>query len=399
MNNVLIGITGGIAAYKSAALCRLFVKNGYSVKVIMTDNACAFITPLTFEALTGNRAYTGEFDPGLEPGNIEHIDLAEWADIFVIAPATANSIAKIAHGIADNLLTSTVLVYKKPIYICPAMNTNMLENPATQANIKTVENIGHNIIEPAVGELACGISGRGRVPEPEEIYDAVVKPVNQDLKGLNIIVTAGPTREDIDPVRYITNRSSGKMGFAAALEAKKRGADVTLVAGPVNIDTSKVNTVKVYSAVDMLNVLKEKINDADILIMAAAVADYAPEEYADQKIKKTGDDMIIRLKKNPDILSELKIIKKDSQVFVGFAAESQNLCENAQDKLARKGLDFIVANDISRNDIGFDTENNEALILYADGTSEDTGFIEKGSMGAVILDRASEIFRKKNGSL
>lgn len=397
-NNVLIGVTGGIACYKSVHLCRLLIKTGYNVKVIMTPAACAFVTPLTFQAITRNRVYTEEFAPGQEPEVIEHIDLAGWADEFIIAPASADTIAKLACGIADNLLTSTVLAYKKSIHIAPSMNVDMLANKVTQRNIKTLEEMGHDIIDPASGEMACKAEGKGRLPEPEEIFDHVFKP-DLPLKGLKVLISAGATSEPIDPVRFITNRSSGKMGVALAETAKSLGADVQLVAGSVSVSTGNINTIKIITAEDMLNIMKHEAEKTDILIMAAAVADFKVAEYSDQKIKKTDDGITIKLVKNPDILKELGKNKKNTQVFVGFAAESDNLTENAKKKLHEKNLDMIIANDISRKDIGFETDNNEVTIFFKDKPEYQSGFKSKHAVAEDILSKALELYRIKNGSV
>lgn len=397
-NNVLIGVTGGIACYKSVHLCRLLIKTGYNVKVIMTPAACAFVTPLTFQAITRNRVYTEEFAPGQEPEVIEHIDLAGWADEFIIAPASADTIAKLACGIADNLLTSTVLAYKKSIHIAPSMNVDMLANKVTQRNIKTLEEMGHDIIDPASGEMACKAEGKGRLPEPEEIFDHVFKS-DLPLKGIKVLISAGATSEPIDPVRFITNRSSGKMGVALAETAKSLGADVQLVAGSVSVSTGNINTIKIITAEDMLNIMKHEAEKTDILIMAAAVADFKVAEYSDQKIKKTDDGITIKLVKNPDILKELGKNKKNTQVFVGFAAESDNLTENAKKKLHEKNLDMIIANDISRKDIGFETDNNEVTIFFKDKPEYQSGFKSKHAVAEDILSKALELYRIKNGSV
>jgi phosphopantothenoylcysteine decarboxylase/phosphopantothenate--cysteine ligase len=371
MSNILIGVSGGIAAYKIPILCRKFIQAGDSVKVILTENAAKFVTPLTLETLTKNRVYIDDFLTDISPRDIEHIDLAEWADIFIIAPATANTIAKMACGIADNLLTSTYLAYKteKPLFICPAMNTNMYQNPATVDNLNKIAQRGVNIISPIEGELACKDVGIGKMQEPETIFEAVKDKLSSCnvLNGLKVIVTAGPTIEDIDPVRYISNRSSGKMGYAIAEMAKKMGADVTLISGPSNLKTS-LNVTKVKSAIDMLNALKQKVEDCDILIMAAAVADYRVENISDIKIKKSSNELHLKLIKNPDILFELSKIKREGQVFVGFAAESNELEENAVLKLKMKNLDMIVANDIKREDIAFDSDYNEVIVFNKKGS-------------------------------
>lgn len=397
MSNYLIGVTGGIACYKTITLCRLLMKAGHDVRVIMTDNACSFVTPLAFETITRNRAYVNEFQPGVDVGMIEHIDLAGWADEFVIAPATANTIAKAAYGIADSLLTSTMLAYQKPIVFAPAMNVDMYADVTTQENLAKLESRGHRIIEPGTGEMACKADGKGRMSEPEEIFEFLcgAKPLN----GVKITVTAGPTVEPIDPVRYISNRSSGKMGLAIAKKAKEMGADVRLIAGPVTVSLEGMNPVRVQTAEQMLAAVREGLAETDILVMAAAVADYRPASYSEKKIKKTAEDMTVSLERNPDILKSISGEKLDRQVFAGFAAESNDVRENALKKLSEKNLDFIAANDISRKDIGFETDENELSLYFADGSSEDTGKVSKSAAAEAVLIRALEIFRKKNGSV
>jgi phosphopantothenoylcysteine decarboxylase/phosphopantothenate--cysteine ligase len=397
MSNYLIGVAGGIACYKTVTLCRLLMKSGHDVRVIMTDNACRFVTPLTFEAITRNRVYTSEFEAGLDAGMIEHIDLAGWADEFIIAPATANTVAKAACGIADNLLLSTILVYQKPVIFVPSMNVDMFADVTTQNNLKTLAERGHVIMEPASGEMACKAEGKGRMPEPEEIFSFVTS--EKLLKGLKILVTAGPTAESIDPVRYISNRSSGKMGAAIAKKAREMGADVVLVAGPVSIPLDGLNPVRVQTASQMLDAVKERIEDADILVMAAAVADYRPKKYSDKKIKKSDSSMTIELELNPDILHTLSGMKRDNQVFCGFAAESNDLRENALKKLTAKKLDMIAANDISRSDIGFETDENEISLFFADGSSSQSGKVSKSAVAEMILTEALRIFKGKNGSV
>lgn len=390
MSNILIGVTSGIAVYKVPYLCRRFILDGHSVKVIMTENATKFVTPLTFESLTRNRVHIDDYETGAEPASIDHIDLGKWADVMIIAPATANTVAKFAHGIADNLLSSTYLAFEKgkPVFIAPAMNTNMYINEATQQNIDILKNRGAQIIDPVEGELACRDKGVGKMREPDEIFEKVISYFQKTsfLKGLKVIVTTGPTIEDIDPVRFISNRSSGKMGFAIGETAQKMGAEVLMISGPVSIRTD-LKTIFVRSASEMLETLKKHILQYDVLVMAAAVADYAVEEYVSTKIKKKSEELVLRLKKNPDILSELSRMKKKEQIFIGFAAESDNLEKNALDKLERKNLDFIVANDISRNDIGFDSEDNEVTIFFRDGTKENIAKCSKNKIAEIVLSK------------
>ncbi|PLX66471.1 MAG: bifunctional phosphopantothenoylcysteine decarboxylase/phosphopantothenate--cysteine ligase CoaBC [Denitrovibrio sp.] len=393
MSNYLIGVSGGIACYKTLTLCRLLMKAGHDVRVVMTENACKFVTPLAFETITRNRAYVGEFDAGLDPATIEHIDLAGWADEFVIAPATANTIAKIAHGIADNLLTSTILPYKKRLLIAPAMNVDMYANPITQENLKKVEAMGHMIIDPGTGEMACDAEGKGRMAEPEDIFQILT--AEMPLKGVKVLVTAGPTAEPIDPVRYITNRSSGKMGAAIARKASEMGAEVKLIAGPVSINLNGLNVTSVTTAEEMLNAVRENLADTDMLIMAAAVADYKPAQYSEKKIKKNNEEMNVPLTRNPDILKTISAEKLEKQVFVGFAAESNDVKENALAKLQSKKLDLIVANDISRGDIGFESDENEVSLYFADGTNLESGKMHKSEVAKLIINRAFDIFRGK----
>ncbi|MEF3254508.1 MAG: bifunctional phosphopantothenoylcysteine decarboxylase/phosphopantothenate--cysteine ligase CoaBC, partial [Deferribacterales bacterium] len=348
MSNILIGVTGGIAAYKIPSLCRLFTLSGDNVKVVMTNNATKFITPLTFESVTGNRVYIDDFETYIEPSDIKHISLSEWADIFIIAPATANTISKIANGIADNLLTSIALAYRfneKPLLIAPAMNSNMYHNIFFKRNLNKLVKNGIYTVDPIEGVLACRDKGVGKMEEPEIIFKkgkSLVNRVNGILKGKKILVTAGPTVEYIDPVRFISNRSSGKMGYAIAEVAYEMGADVTLITGPTYLKTF-VNKIEVTSADEMYNAVSININNIDILIMAAAVADYKVATKFDKKIKKKDETLSLHLIKNVDILKEISKQKSDKQFFVGFAAESHDLEQNALQKLKEKCLDMIVA--------------------------------------------------------
>ncbi len=362
--NILIGITGGIAAYKILELIRLYKKNNANVKVIMTENATNFVTPLTVRTLSNNPVYIKQFEEeNLFP---EHVSLGTWADIFVIAPASANTIGKIANGICDNLLTSIACAFSKPVLIAPAMNCEMWNNPFVQENIKKLENNGYQIIAPESGFLACGTSGIGRLCAIEKIcastYEAI-KSKNTILNGKKIVITAGGTRENIDPVRYIGNHSSGKMGVALADEAYALGADVVLI----NTFNHKADykTINVSSAIEMQEVVLQEKENADCIIMAAAVADFRVKEAKEQKIKKENgvENLTIELVKNPDILSEICATKKPAQVTIGFCAESENLIENAKIKIQKKQCDFLVANDISRKDIGFSSNENEVYIL------------------------------------
>ena len=363
--NILIGITGGIAAYKICALIRDFKKSGAEVKVVCTPNALNFVTKLTLQNLTQNNVFIEEFD--IKDWKPEHISLSDWADIMLIAPATANSISKISQGIADNLLTSIACAFSKKMIIAPAMNCNMWQNEGVKENIKKLETRGAEILEPETGFLACGYTGKGRLCSLEKIYNAVDEALNYSdkLKDQKVVVTAGGTIEDIDPVRYISNYSSGKMGLSIAKAAYDMGAQVVLI-------TTKdfecpFKTVKVKSAIEMQNAIYEEFGNTNYLIMSAAVADYRVKNYSDQKLKKGNEETItLELVKNPDILAEL-CKNKTSQVVVGFCAESENLTENAKSKIEKKGCDYLVANDISRRDIGFNSNDNEVIILDKEG--------------------------------
>ena len=363
--NILIGITGGIAAYKICALIRDFKKSGAEVKVVCTPNALNFVTKLTLQNLTQNNVFIEEFD--IKDWKPEHISLSDWADIMLIAPATANTIGKIAQGIADNLLTSVACAFSKKMIIAPAMNCKMWQNEGVKENIKKLETRGAEILEPETGFLACGYTGKGRLCSLEKIYNAVDEALNYSdkLKGQKVVVTAGGTIEDIDPVRYISNYSSGKMGLSIAKAAYDMGAQVVLI-------TTKdfecpFKTVKVKSAIEMQNAIYEEFGNTNYLIMSAAVADYRVKNYSDQKLKKGNEETItLELVKNPDILAEL-CKNKTSQVVVGFCAESENLTENAKSKIEKKGCDYLVANDISRQDIGFNSNDNEVIILDKEG--------------------------------
>ena len=364
--NILIGITGGIAAYKICTLIRDLKKSGANVKVVCTPNALNFVTKLTLQNLTQNEVYIEEFE--VKNWKPEHISLADEADVMLIAPATANTISKIANGIADNLLTSIACAFSKKMIIAPAMNCNMWRNEAVQNNIKILQSRGVEILEPEKGFLACGYTGKGRLCSLEKIYFALDEALNysQMYEGKKIVITAGGTIEDIDPVRYISNYSSGKMGLALANSAFAMGAEVVLITTK-NVD-APYKILKVKSALDMQKAINEEFSDADYLIMAAAVADYRVENYSCQKIKKNkqSDTLTLELVKNPDILAEICKIKTN-QIVVGFCAESENLMQNAEAKLKNKGCDYLVANDISRKDIGFNSEDNEVLLFDKSG--------------------------------
>ncbi|MBO6181122.1 bifunctional phosphopantothenoylcysteine decarboxylase/phosphopantothenate--cysteine ligase CoaBC [bacterium] len=363
--HILLGITGGIAAYKICTLIRNFKKSGAEVKIIATPNALNFVTKLTLQNLSQSEVYVEEFD--VNNWKPEHISLADWADIMLIAPATANTISKIAQGIADNLLTSVACAFSKKMIIAPAMNVNMWNNDAVQNNLKILQKRGIEILEPESGFLACGYNGKGRLCSLDKIYNAVEEALkySQKLKGQKVVITAGGTIEEIDPVRYISNYSSGKMGLALAKSAQSMGAEVVFITTK-DFDVP-FKKVLVKSAQDMQNAINEEFDTANYIIMAAAVADYRVKEFSEQKIKKENNDSItLELVKNPDILADL-CKNKTSQTIVGFCAESENLMENAKTKIEKKGCDYLVANDISRKDIGFNSEENEVTILSQDG--------------------------------
>ncbi len=362
---VILGISGGIACYKACELTSLLVKQHCDVHVIMTKGALEFLTPLTFESLTGNKVYTDIFDESAGT-EIPHISLSAKADAFIVAPATANIIAKLCHGIADDMLTSTALASVCPKIIAPAMNTRMYENPVTQDNISLLMKYGWNVITPDEGRLACGDTGRGKLVPPEKLLDSVLLAAakNKDMSGLRVLVTAGPTKESIDPVRYITNRSTGKMGYALAKNAALRGAEVTLVSGCDNMpDPSFINTVHVSSAKDMLEAVKEYAVSSDIIVKAAAVADYRPESVASDKIKKTDGFSSISLEKTDDILKYLGENKKENQTLCGFSMETKDLIENSKNKLMKKNLDMICANNLKTEGAGFGVSTNVITMI------------------------------------
>lgn len=364
--HILIGITGGIAAYKMCTLIRDFKKAGAETKIICTPNALNFVTKLTLQNLSQSKVYIEEFDT--KHWQPEHISLADWADIMLIAPASANTIGKIANGIADNLLTSVACAFSKKIIIAPAMNCNMWRNEAVSKNLATLKSRGIEILEPESGFLACGYLGKGRLCTLSKIFNSVEENLNysEKLKGKKVVITAGGTIEEIDPVRYISNYSSGKMGFALANVAYNMGAEVVLITTKEFDAPFKI--VKVKTALDMQNAVNDEFDDANYIIMAAAVADYRVKEHRKQKIKKESQDIVtLELVKNPDILSDLCKKEHDGIVIAGFCAESENLIENAKAKISRKGCDYLIANDISRSDIGFGADENEVVILDKNG--------------------------------
>ncbi|SKA68428.1 phosphopantothenoylcysteine decarboxylase / phosphopantothenate--cysteine ligase [Eubacterium uniforme] len=370
--NIVLGVSGGIAAYKIANLASKLVKNHANVYVIMTENATNFINPITFETLTGNRCIVDTFDRNFE-FNVEHVSLAKLADIFMIAPATANVIGKINAGIADDMLTTTVMAATCPVIISPAMNTNMYKNPITQRNINSLKEYGYKFIEPKAGRLACDDEGVGRMPEPEELFDYICDELlfEKKLIGKKVLVTAGPTVEAIDPVRFITNHSTGKMGYAIARVAAAMGAEVTLISGPISIEPPiRVNTINIESAKEMFKVVKDHFDESDIIIKSAAVADYTPCEYVNEKIKKSDDDMSIKLKRTDDILAYVGENKRGNQFVCGFSMETENMLENSKVKLKKKNVDMIVANNIKVEGAGFATDTNVVTFIKENEVKE-----------------------------
>ena len=389
---ILLGVTGGIAAYKVVEVASRLKKLGANVKVIMTKNATEFVTPRTFQEITKNPVSVEMFG-AIQNFNVEHIALANFADLVLIAPATANFLAKTAHGIADDLLTTTILATTAPKIFCPSMNTKMLENPATQENLKILQSRGVKILDSASGELACGIVGKGRLPEPENIVAEVEKffAVAQNLSNKKILITAGGTVEAIDPVRYIGNRSSGKMGFEIAKAAKNHGAEVILIAGKTEVaPPQNLKFIQVESAAQMREKVLQEFDSVDAVIMSAAVADYRVKNISDQKIKKDSPSLTIELVKNPDILKELGQLKK-SQVLVGFAAETENLIEYANKKLVEKNLNFIVANNVAVEGAGFGIDTNIASIIYSGGEVENFSKMSKSELAEKIISRLTEL--------
>ena len=385
---IVFGITGGIAAYKAPLIVRGLTNIGLEVHALTTASAQQFVTPLTLQTLTC-RPVHAEIFPAIPPNayDVEHIALADLADLLLIAPATANCIAKLAHGIADDLLTCVALATKAPILVCPSMNVNMLSHKATQDNLETLRDRGVYIMEPAIGELACGWEGSGRLPEPQQITDEVKKLLSpKDLKDISIVITCGPTCEDIDPVRFITNRSTGKMGSALVEAACLRGARVKVISGPVSVDYAPwAHVVEVRSAREMLQAVQENLHDADVLIMAAAVADYVPSFYREAKIKKGDKLHSLELMSSPDILSTIRP-DKGEKFFVGFAAETENLTDFDKDKMIKKGLDMIVANRVGQVDSGFASDTNSGVILTPEGILDDFEQVEKDELAHNILD-------------
>jgi len=369
---IVLGVTGGIAAYKSANLASMLVKLHADVHVIMTQNATHFITPMTFETLTNNKCIVDTFDRNFS-FDVKHVSLAKRGDLFVVAPCTANVIGKLAHGICDDMLTTTMLATKAPKLIAPAMNTGMWENPILQDNLTKLQGYGYHIIEPIVGRLACGDTGTGKMNSEEVIIEHILTFMakEQDLKDRKVLITAGPTQESIDPVRYITNHSSGKMGYAIAKMARLRGADVTLVSGPVNIKPfTGIDLVPVKSASDMFEAVTSRSADNDVIIMCSAVADYTPATYSDQKVKKHDGELSIELTRTQDILGWLGEHKRDGQTLVGFSMETENLIDNSRAKLTKKHADLICANSISGNTTGFAVDTNQVTLITPNEVQE-----------------------------
>ena len=387
---VVVGVTGGIAAYKTCELVRLLKKAGASVRVVMTEHAKEFVAPLTFETLSGNQVYSDNFNKAWEIG---HISLQNFADLTIIAPATANIIGKMASGIADDLLSTTVMAMTTPVLIAPAMNSGMWRNAATKDNMETLRRRAVHVVGPGSGDLACGISDIGRMAEPSEIFEKAkeILLAKRDFEGKTVLVTAGPTREKLDPVRFLSNRSTGKMGYAIAEAAQKRGARVELVSGPVSIPVpASVNVTCVESTQDMFNAVTEIAKRADVVIQAAAPADFTPETVKDQKIKKTGDSMTLTLVATPDIAKYLGSQKREGQVLVAFAAETENVTENAQGKRKRKNADLIVANDVTKPGAGFGVDTNVVTILSDEGVTEYPQMPKK-DVADKILDHVERI--------
>lgn len=396
MANIIVGVTGGIAAYKAAELVRLLGRQGHAVRCIMTGAAQQFITPLTLQTLSGNPVYTDLFSLSEEPEwQVEHIGLARWADCVLIVPASADFIGKVAHGLADDLLSTCVMATAAPVYFAPAMNDQMYANPLVQRNIQLLREAGYRFVDPVVGHLACGTSGKGKMASPEQIAAVLDALREQDLQGMRIVVTAGPTREALDPVRYLTNHSSGKMGYAIARQAASRGADVVLISGPSNQTVpGGVQFVPVTSAQDMFAAVQRHYVDADAVIKAAAVADYRPKTVAAQKIKKTDGDFVLELERNPDILAWLGA-HKTGQILVGFAAETNDVQQNALGKLQRKHLDFIAANDVTDPDSGFGKDTNRLTLYGADGSVTVLPVLSKEAAADRLLDQVLQLYQTK----
>ena len=399
--NIVLAVCGGIAAYKSIELLRLLRKYGADVKVIMTRSAAKFVGPLTFETLSGNPVCISLFDKRNRGSDspIVHIDLAEEADAVIIAPATANIIGKLACGIADDALSTFILALTSPVIICPSMNSYMYVNRAVQRNLQVLKNDGYHVLEPGLGELACGTKGPGRLPEPDVIIDRLLTHfAYSDFKGTNLLVTAGPTREPIDPVRFISNPSSGKMGYAIARAAEQRGANVTLITGPTSLpELINVNTVRVQTAEQMAAAVFDHLSGSNVIIKTAAVSDYRPKVQAKHKIKKKKEELVLYLQKNIDILKELGT-KKNGRILVGFAAETEELEKNAEKKLSEKNLDIIVGNLVGIPSSGFNSDTNKVTLFYKDGTKEILPVLKKDEVANILLDRVLKTMEKDKPS-
>ena len=396
---VVLGVTGSIAAYKIAGLASMLVKAHADVHVIMTKNAVNFINPITFETLTNHKCLVDTFDRNFE-FHVSHVSLAQKADIMMIAPASANVIGKVAHGIADDMLTTTIMACSGKVMFSPAMNVHMYENPILQDNLNTLRRYGYEVIEPAVGYLACGDTGAGKMPEPEVLFQYILREIacEKDMKGIRLMVTAGPTRESLDPVRFITNHSTGKMGYAIARRAMLRGAEVTLVSGPVSLDPVPfVKMVPIVTAEDMFRAVSEDFEKQDILIKSAAVADYRPAVVSDEKVKKKDGDMSIALERTKDILGYIGQNRRDDQVICGFSMETQNMLENSRKKLKKKNLDMIIANNLKEQGAGFGTDTNRVTII-SEKEEKTPGLLSKEEVADVILDEILLLLKKKQSS-
>lgn len=393
---ILLCVSGGIAVYKAAALTSKLVQAGAEVKVMMTASACEFVTPLTFQALSRNPVYTDTFDEK-DPSVIAHIDLADWPDLILVAPATANMIGKIANGLADDMISTTLLAATAPVWIAPAMNVHMYDHPAVKKNMSTLSSFGYSFVEPGEGYLACGYVGKGRLEEPETIvsligsYFSQASDAQKILEGVNVLVTAGPTVERIDPVRFFTNRSTGKMGYALAEQAAKLGASVTLVTGPTNLEYPKgVQVVQIESAQQMLEAVMQRYHEADVIIKSAAVADYRPKHVFDQKMKKQPGAAVLELERTTDILRTLGE-QKEHQLLVGFAAETEQVDEYAQKKLLSKNLDMIVANNVTTEGAGFGTDTNIVTLYKRSGESRKLPILSKHDVATEVLKEVKEM--------
>jgi len=391
VNKVLLGVTGGIAAYKTAELARLYIKGGAAVQVVMTPAATRFITPLTFQTLTGNPVFCEMFAERSEAW-IPHIELLDRVDLLVIAPASANTVAKMATGIADNLLTTLYLAAVCPVVVVPSMNVNMFAHPAVIDNLEKLRTAGCHVMDPDSGELACGVYGKGRMPEPEDIYLYSLHSIRvKDYESLNVLVTAGPTREPLDPVRYISNPSTGLMGFAIARALQERGANVTLISGPTTLQAPHaVNLIAVTTAEQMHKAVIDHFDQNQLVIKAAAVSDFKPSQYSGQKVKKNDAGLTLELTPTADILMELGLRKKN-QVLVGFAAETENVVQNARDKLTRKNLDLIVVNDLAEEDAGFASPTNRVKLIDHSGAVEELPLMKKEELAHRLLDRIAPL--------